>query len=120
MGMNKRLSVLAIFLYQLISTNAVMAAPEWRVTHFGSCFSEDGIMQADGSWWWYEQGRGVVNPVKYGGSYITTRRTISTNDYGSRKNERYDATGINLQNIDGTWVDTFYLQISDVDVICKM
>ena len=54
-----------------------MAAPEWRMTHFGECFSEEAIMQADGGWWYYKMGIGVVNPVRYGGSYITTRRTIS-------------------------------------------
>jgi len=119
--MSKRLSVLFFFLCQLFNPGTIRAAPEWRTTHFGSCFSDDGIMQADGSWWVYEnRGRGMVGQIKYAGSYITTRRTISTKDYGSRKNERYDATGINLQNIDGTWVDTFYLQMSDVDVICKM
>ena len=75
-------------------------------------------MQAGSAWWWFEQGRGIVDPVKYGGSYITTRRTILARDYGSSKDESFEATGISLRNTDGTWVDTFYLQISDVDVIC--
>lgn len=120
MVLSKRLSVLFFFLCQLINPRAVMAAPEWRPTHFGYCFSENGVMQSEGSWWWFEPGRGIVNPVMYGGPYITSRRTISTRDYGSRKHESFEVTGISLRKTDGTWVDTFYLQMSDIDVICKM
>ena len=108
----------AVALSTVFITNAVGAAPEWNGTHFGSCFSEDVVMQADGSWWWFEQGLGIRDPLKYGGSYITSRRTISARDYGSLLSGNFDATGISLRNKDGTWVDTFYLQISDASMIC--
>jgi len=110
--------------YLLLLANLVFipggafAQGEFRVTHFGRCFSEDAIMQKDGSWWFFEQGRGIVDPIKYGGSYVTTRRTISASQYGSKISGNFDATGISLKMRDGSWVDTFYLQISDHDVIC--
>jgi len=118
MGTLSKASAHAIALSTVFITNAVGAAPEWNITHFGRCFSEDAVMQADGSWWWFERGRGIREPVKYGGSYITSRRTISARDYGSLKSGNFDATGISLRNTDGTWVETFYLQISDVSMIC--
>jgi hypothetical protein len=107
-------------------SNSVTAAPEWRNTHFGTCFSDDTVMQADGSWWFLEslpipvsRGRETrIARVMYGGSYITSRRTISARDYGSRVSGNFEATGISLRNKDGSWVPGFYLQMTDVDMIC--
>lgn len=123
--MNKRSSVLFFFLYQLISTGAVMAAPQWKATHFGACpglegvDSREGVMVSNGAWWTHSFR--AKNPVEIGGSYITSRRTISTSVYRTDgKDERYEVTGISLWRYDGKVVDTppFWLQISDMDIIC--
>jgi hypothetical protein len=106
-------------LFPVLISNSVTAAPEWRTTHFGRCFSDDAVMQADGSWWWSLNSREIIPPrVMYGGSYITSRRTISARDYGSRVSGDFEATGISLRNKDGSWVPGFYLQMTDVDMIC--
>jgi len=76
-------------------------------------------MQAEGSWWYLEMGRGVKNPVRYGGSYVTRAEQISTRQYDSRKSEvNYNVTGLRIRNADGTWVDKLYLPIEYANEIC--
>jgi len=96
----------------------VLAAPEWRTTHFGTCFSDDTLMQAEGSWWYVEP-RGRESSIKYGGSYITRSEQISTRQYRSRKPETYyNVTGMRIKTADGTWVDKLFLPVEYFDEIC--
>ena len=106
-----------------MSTSAVMAAPKFEATHFGMCSSGDVIMQANGGWWYIDNmGQPGGETVKYGGSYITSRKIVSVADYrnrGSELGKKYEVTGINLRTVNGSWANSFYLQLSDSDVICN-
>ena len=110
--------IISYLLGQFFAIGApVLAAPNWRVTHFGTCFSEDAIMQADGAWWYYEMGRG--GGARYGGSFVTASRIISASQYGSRKGDvSYDLTGLRIRKADGSWFERFYLPIEYFDEIC--
>lgn len=99
--------------------NPIEAAPEWRPTHFGACFSEEVIMQAEGSWWYYQMGRGINNPVRYGGSYMTSSMQVSSKQFGSRRPESiYNVNGLRLRNADGSWVKGLYLPMDLGNEIC--
>lgn len=105
-------------LQALSVSDTALAAPTWRATHFAACHSEELVMQANGSWWWYEQGRNVQDPVRYGGAYVTSSRQINGRDYGSRNQSSYEVTGLRLKRADGSWVDGFFIPLELADQIC--
>lgn len=117
------LSFLFVFSYQIFAPLVAVAAPQWSPTHFGVCASDDVIMQADGGWWYIDNmGGGIAEKVKYGGSYITSRKTVLVENYrnrGSGLDKRYEVTGINLRTVNGSLAKRFYLPLSDADVICN-
>jgi hypothetical protein len=97
----------------------VNSAPQWRITHFGTCFSDDSIMVADGSWWYLVPGgRDAPDRTVYGGSYVTKEQSIATRDYVSMIDAQFTVTGVKLQRLKGDGSPKFYLPIKYVNKIC--
>lgn len=83
---------------------------------FGRCESEDVGRIANGSWYWFEMGRGARGWV-HGGSYVTSIETINKSDYG-RQSGYLRTTAYRLKRSDGTWVEKLYLPLSAASQIC--
>ena len=92
-------------------------AASMGVTHFDYCASEGGVKIANGSWYWFEMGRGARGLV-YGCSYVTSTRRINKSDYDSQGRGYLTVTGKKLKNTDGTWANNFYLPLNLSDTVC--